>query len=55
VCARAAVPGGDLVDEYFVFPIEYELEKPSRCPQDSPTTLPLPASTPSLVSPAPSQ
>ena len=55
VCARAAVPGGDLVDEYFVFPVQYELEKPTRCPQDSPTALPLPASTPSLVSPAPSR
>lgn len=55
VCARAAVPGGDLVDEYFIFPVQYELERPQRCPQESPTALPLPASTPSLVSPAPSR
>lgn len=55
VCARAAVPGGDLIDEYFIFPVEYELERPERCPQESPTALPLPAAPPTLVSPAPSR
>jgi len=45
VCVRASVPGSGLTDEYFVYPIEYEGEKVSRCPQDAPTEVPKPSPT----------
>lgn len=40
VCTRAALPGSGLIDEYYIFPPEYEAEKGTRCPTESPTEIP---------------
>ena len=41
VCARASLPDSGLIDAYFIFPLEYEKERATRCPQESPTEPPV--------------
>lgn len=40
VCARASLPDSGLIDAYFIYPLQYEDERATRCPQESPTKPP---------------